>query len=234
MISLRMPFSFDKWRVLARALINSAVAPEDVLWVSQGESSLFKPQELDASAPPFPVPKRFMNLAFRASFHADEKKWELMYRVLWRLMFENKRLLSDISDKDVRGLIALWREVGRDAHRMKGFLRFGELKTEKGDVLVSFYKPKHDVLGFVAPFFARRFPDLFWIILTPHESACWNTKEIIFGKGVPDSPFESKDDVDDLWRVFYWSLFNPERRNERAMMSHMPKCFWECLPELGN
>ena len=40
-----------------------------------------------------------------------------------------------------------------------------------------------------------------------------------------------EDALDDLWRTYYRSIFNPARLKVRAMQSEMPKKYWKNLPE---
>jgi DNA polymerase len=53
------------------------------------------------------VPRRFVELAQAAAAHASRLRWATMYRVLWRLVHENRRLLDVADDPDVRALAAL-------------------------------------------------------------------------------------------------------------------------------
>jgi DNA polymerase len=47
------------------------------------------------------VPKAFVTLAQRAARHTDSSRWVLLYRLLWRLVHEDRDLLHDASDSDV-------------------------------------------------------------------------------------------------------------------------------------
>jgi DNA polymerase len=48
---------------------------------------------------------------------------------------------------------------------------------------------------------------------------------------VPHDPTGGADALDELWRAYYRSIFNPARLKVRAMQSEMPKKFWKNLPE---
>ena len=52
-----------------------------------------------------------------------------------------------------------------------------------------------------------------------------------FTPGVPRSAAPDEDALDDLWRTYYRSIFNPARLKVRAMQSEMPKKYWKNLPE---
>jgi len=52
-----------------------------------------------------------------------------------------------------------------------------------------------------------------------------------FTPGVPRSAAPDDDALDDLWRTYYRSIFNPARLKVPAMQSEMPKKYWKNLPE---
>jgi hypothetical protein len=87
--------------------------------------------------------------------------------------------------------------------------------------------PRHTVEA-AAPFFARRFANLVWTILTPERSAHWEGAELVFGPG-PSVPAE--DEFEAMWLSYYASIFNPARPKPKAMRAEMPKRFWHNFPE---
>ncbi len=78
----------------------------------------------------FRVPKEFLPLARKASFHRDERRWALLYRVLWRLTHGEPKLLEIASDPDVISLAALEHGVRREVHKMHAFVRFREVRMD--------------------------------------------------------------------------------------------------------
>jgi uracil-DNA glycosylase len=61
-----------------------------------------------------------------------------------------------------------------------------------------------------------------WSILTPSESALWDGQELHYGPGVPASEAPDEDALEDLWRTYYGSIFNPARIKPRAVKREMP------------
>ncbi|MCE6078581.1 DUF4130 domain-containing protein, partial [Agrobacterium vitis] len=80
------------------------------------------------------------------------------------------------------------------------------------------------------PFFQRRFNDMDWIILTPHGSASWDGQTLMTSTEPAVKP-DIRDETDDLWRIYYASIFNPARLKVKMMMTEMPKKYWKNLPE---
>jgi uracil-DNA glycosylase family protein len=70
-----------------------------------------------------------------------------------------------------------------------------------------------------------------WSILTPDRSAHWDLAELTFGPGVPASEAPSDDELEELWRAYYASIFNPARVNEKLLRTHVPGRYWATMPE---
>ena len=100
---------------------------------------------------------------------------------------------------------------------------------------VAWYEPDHRILPLAAPFFAERFGIMRWSILTPDASVSWDpvTKRMAFGPGMPRESAPAEDELEELWRTYYASIYNPARLNPEAMRSEMPVRYWKNLPEVS-
>jgi DNA polymerase len=107
--------TFEGWQTAARGLLREGVAPADVVWRSLRSAPLERsssPMEVEAaSGPAMRVPARFIELARRAARHHDPERWPLLYGIVWRLVRENRALLADERDPDVRRLLTLARNA---------------------------------------------------------------------------------------------------------------------------
>lgn len=230
-----------QWREKARQLLVEGVHPRDVMWMKEGGgASLFQgaAEELVELPRPgelsFHVPKSFMSLAGTVACHRSGQQWSLLYGVLWRLAVEKKRgLLDNKADSAIRELEQLSSHVRRDIHKMHAFLRFRQVDTlESGrEVYVAWFEPDHLIVRETASFFQKRFSGMDWSILTPDECAHWNGKKVSFSPGVERSQAPDGDELEDLWRAYYRSIFNPARVKIKMMQSEMPKKYWKNLPE---
>jgi len=187
------------------------------------------------SSPPtsINVPKEFIELAKIVSAVREESRWNLLYRLLYRLQFENRQLLGINSDDDVLMANRWFKSVCRDIHKMHAFVRFKEVVipgTEKS-AFAAWYEPEHRIMRLGAPFFMRRFGDRTWSIFSSDESAHWNEKQLLFGKGIARHEFSLEDSVEDLWGTYYTSIFNPARMKPKMMRSEMATKYWSTLPE---
>ena len=233
---------FAFWRERARALIQCDIPPDRVSWVEPGMTGdLFGGEALSPTdrrlpapspdAPPVRANRRFLGVAAKAALHSDPERFALLYRVLWRLQ-RKPRLMEDRADPDVRRLEELDKAVRRDAHKMHAFVRFREVREEDGLAhYVAWFEPDHHILRAEAAFFMRRFANMRWSILTPRGSIHWDGETIREGPPARREDAPGGDPVEDLWRSYYASIFNPARLKVSAMLSEMPKKYWKNLPE---
>ena len=229
--------TFEAWRDAVRPLLAAGKSPDSVELADASccaMESLFPVAVSESvSRSVAHVPRSFVERAKIVACHRSPDRWNLLYRVLFRLQ-TNRNLLKLEIDEDVAEFRNLEHQVRRDLHKMHAFVRFRKIETESGDAFVAWYEPAHRVLRLAAPFFAERFAVMQWTILTPDESVQWTPigKELIFGPGVLRKHAPQQDDFEELWRTYYSSIFNPARTNLNAMRSEMPVRYWKNLPEL--
>jgi uracil-DNA glycosylase len=224
-ITLDHETDFDGWRQAARSLVLNDVIPADVTWRVQGDApELFEPTD----PPPEPsreatfnVPAKFVELAKAAILH---------YRLLWRLR-TNHDLMTVATDPDVSQVSAMAKAVRHDEHKMHAFVRFREIGREHKSHYVAWFEPEHHIVELAAPFFARRFADMPWSILTPDLCAHWDGHAVSITQGVSKSEAPTEDRLEETWRRYYASIFNPARLKVKAMQNEMPKKYWRNLPE---
>ena len=230
---------FDFWRDCARALIQARVPPDRISWIEPGGSGdLFAQGDHGvpaptSGAPPVRANRRFVNLARNAALHSDPERFALLYRLLWRLQ-ANPGMMADKADDDVRKIEELDKNVRRDSHKMHAFVRFRLVEADKaegGDRYVAWFEPDHHILRANAGFFMRRFANMRWSILTPRGSLHWDGETMTEGPAAERSDAPQGDPMEDLWRTYYASIFNPARLKIGAMLKEMPKKYWKNMPE---
>ena len=230
---------FDFWRDCARALIQARVSPDRISWIEPGGSGdLFAQGDHGApaptsGAPPVRANRRFVNLARNAALHSDPERFSLLYRLLWRLQ-ANPGMMEDKADDDVRKIEELDKNVRRDSHKMHAFVRFRLVEADEaegGDRYVAWFEPDHHILRANAGFFMRRFANMRWSILTPRGSLHWDGETMTEGPAAERSDAPQGDPMEDLWRTYYASIFNPARLKIGAMLKEMPKKYWKNMPE---
>lgn len=247
--------SFAQWRQISRQLLQSNIPPEQVHWQTESQNELFGSEASLAdinnnNKHTFKVSKAFIDLANTAACYRCDKRWALLYRVLWRLTHGEPYLLKMASDDDIRLLNKMEKEVRRDSHKMKAFVRFRKVNektsditaddstctnTSKKELYLAWHQPSHFTLERTAPFFVRRFAAMNWAILTPDLCAYWDGNSLRFSEGLSRQQAKDEtptnDEMEDLWKTFYWNIFNPARIKVKMMKSEMPMKFWHTLPE---
>ena len=223
---------FDAWRDQARGLVRIQAAPHDVIW-QVGE----RPADLFASTPsivstqlPFGVSKAFLDLAETVICHSDPERFSLLYQLLVDVRSRRRRM-EDAADPLVRKLAVLAKEVRRDIHKMRAFVRFRQIETERGETYIAWFEPEHHIVRRNASFFVRRFAGMHWSILTPQISVHWDRDTLREGPAARKEDARAEDAVEDQWKTYYSSIFNPARLKVKAMLKEMPKKYWHNMPE---
>ena len=155
-----------------------------------------------------------------------------IYRYL-RLGWESGADLdARLGDERVHAIHRMSRCTGREAYRMRGFLRFRQLE----DGL--YYAPMHtqcDVLCLVAPYFLSRMGDQDWMIhdLVREQAALCRQGELSLSAvpGFDPSMTEEEGFYQDLWRDYFKTIAITQRKNPRLQMSCMPQKYWKILVE---
>ncbi len=230
--------TIEAWRDTARRLLVEGVPPTEIHFATDpSQPELFEePPTALAVIPPQTgisprVPKSFLEMAEKVACHRDADRFDLLYRVLWRITHGEPRVLEILTDDDIHRLNKLEKAVRRDAHKMKAFVRFRKVIVGDHEQYIAWHRPDHQIVRLIAPFFARRFPTMHWSILTPDESVDWDQENLTFGPGVPRSQAPAGDELEELWRTYYASIFNPARIKLKAMRKEMPVRYWSTLPE---
>lgn len=249
---------FQDWQRVARFLLCENVPPDEVRWSGGATGNLFGSDDIISPAclsssgdrpSGILIPRRFINLATLAACHRDAQRFDVLYRLLWRLVQGERQVLQDAVDPLVLRANRLAQEVGRDRHKMQAFVRFRELSLKDiqcadpqagedkplgyNTVYTAWFEPDHYIVRLNASFFCRRFYNMDWTIATPYQSVHWLDRQLYFGAGTDPSQLPDHDDFESYWRCYFASIFNPARLKVNAMQREMPKKYWHNLPEAG-
>jgi DNA polymerase len=231
-VSLPAPDDFEGWRDAARGLAEADVPPSAIVWEVEGEDGDLFGQ--GAPPPPpgasFAVPRDFISLAKAAICHRDPERFALLYAMLLKLR-ANRRAMEDRADPLLDRLEGMAKEVRRDAHKMHAFVRFREVEDAEGPRFVAWFEPDNHIVRREAGFFVRRFTTMRWSILTPELSIHWDGERLREGPGATKADAPGGDPVEETWKTYYASIFNPARVKVKAMLKEMPKKYWANMPE---
>jgi uracil-DNA glycosylase len=242
-ITLDSETDFDGWRKAARTLVLNEVTPSDVTWTVRcnapewpeppaADQPLQTPQgnfhgSLQGS---FNVSAKFVELAQSAILHRDPTRFALLYRLVWRLRSHHD-LLNAATDPDVAQAIAMAKAVHRDQHRMQALVRFREIGREQKSHYLAWFEPEHHIVEMTAPFFASRFADMPWSILTSDVCAHWDGHAVSITPGIAKAEASTEHRLEEVWRRTHANIFNPARLKVKAIPTERPKEYWRNLPE---
>lgn len=236
LVTLAHEEDFDGWRDAARALAAREVPSDEVTWqVGEARQDLFaasatEPPPSAAPGSGFTVPRPFITLAQSVICHSDPERFGLLYAFLLRLRSRPKAM-EDAANSSLQRLERMAREVRRDMHKMHAFLRFREIGANGETRYVAWFEPEHHIVRSNAGFFVRRFAAMSWSILTPELSVHWDGEDLSFTEGARRADAPDGDPLEETWKTYYASIFNPARIKVKAMTKEMPKKYWKNMPE---
>jgi probable DNA metabolism protein len=194
------------------------------------------------------VRRRFVALAGRDEIvtlrfvHASEhpQRLRLLLSYVRRTLQAGRAVGSDIEDPDVLAIRRIRDQVDREIARLLGFLRFRQVTRRTYYAPVS---PDSNVVGFLGPHFAARFPDQPMIIHDiRRDIAFWVRPGARPACGVADLSgmprelrsrlgVDCRPEIEELWRVYFVRIANPERLNRPLQRKLLPARYWRTLVE---
>jgi len=227
---------FDGWRDAARRSALAGIESGEIVWqVGDVPGDLFaahadSPGDVPEGA--FSVPRDFVTLARSAICHSDPERFSLLYALLLQIR-ARPGSIGDRADPLLRRVEQLAKAVRRDIHKMRAFVRFREIAAGPGAEprFVAWFEPDHHIVRANAGFFVRRFASMHWSILTPELAVHWDGERLTEGPGASRTDAPQGDPLEDMWRTYYASIFNPARVKIGAMTKEMPRKYWKNMPE---
>ncbi len=182
---------------------------------------------------PQKVSKRALKLLQVCFLSCLPEKEVLMLHFLLLAYQEGADLAFQLGRAEVYPLLKAERHLLNEAHLLKGFVRF----SEKNGWLISTITPKNFVLPFLSSHFSSRLPqETFLIFDKTHHVALVHEKNSTRLLAIESLTIDedTEDDYQYLWKLFYQAVSVEGRRNERCRQSHMPKRYWENMPEVSS
>jgi len=173
----------------ATRLLAGQVPPETVQWSAAPAESVAEEEldeqraEIQNRAARAIVPQSFIRMSELVLLHRDPQRFDLLYRSLWRLVYE-PHLKNDLGDYDMARLRQMAQAVRREIAKMKSRISFRPLQLRGQPVRVAWYEPAHYVCETVGAWLAKRDPATPWILLTPDRSMRWNGEKLLSAPAV--------------------------------------------------
>lgn len=195
-------------------LLAQQVPPEAVHWQPQAPNEDFfvdpappermRPAHKAATAI---VPASFLRLVEMVLLHSDPARFDLLYRLLWRLVHE-PGLRHDPVDSEMQHAQQMGQSVRRDLQKMKNLLKFHTVSAADGTpIMLAWHEPAHHIVESLGPWFARRYPGARWAILTPQRCIECNGQQIHVAHGLDPASAPREDSPPQAWVAAYRAAF---------------------------
>lgn len=188
----------------ATRLLAQQVPPHTVQW-SAAPAQAVAEESLDARraairnrAARAIIPQSFVRMSELVVLHRDPQRFDLLYRSLWRLVYEPD-LKNDYGDQDLARLRQMAQAVRRDVQKMKTKLVFRPLLVRNEMLPVAWYEPAHYICESVAAWLAKREPGRRWILLTPERSMNWDGHHLLSAPAVAPGQPPMAERSDEDW-----------------------------------
>lgn len=167
----------------------------------------------------------------------DNKELIIYYFLKNALKYHNEIYLHR-NLKCVNMAINISNYVGREAHKLKGFLRF---KLLKNNFYYAEISPTNNVIEILSNHFKKRLKNEYWLIKDVNRNiyALYDKKNVYYltDKEIVSLNLEldnKEEKFEDLWKSFFETVAIKERQNFKAQRNFMPKKYWNYILEMEN
>lgn len=167
-------------------------------------------------------------LAFHYATLCKDDVTDDLYRFLRIGFREGKKVMEMQTDPSVLKIRNVYKNVGNEIHKMKGFVRFD---SAGGGLLVCHLEPKYHILSVLARHFSDRMPSEHWIIVDDKRRLAAvhpaDSEFYLYGLNEEEMHLLSRtEQMSDpcrlLWKSFFEAVSIKERENERLQRSLFP------------
>jgi probable DNA metabolism protein len=153
---------------------------------------------------------------------------------------EGPQVLDDLGDPDSCAVEKAAARTRAEAHLMLGAARFAELADGSWYARI---QPSCDILMHIAGHFSARYPGMRWAIhdtrmakAVIHEPGSgWSVADgfALDDNGDQESLFSADEArVREVWKRYFGAVTIQSRLNPKLQSAHIPKKYWQNLPEM--
>lgn len=182
--------------------------------------------------------RRIIHIIKYAYLSNNKDKEVIIYKFIKASIKYESEVIYHRNIDSVNQILAIANYVSREAHRMKGFLRF---KKMNNNFYYGEFSPTNNVISIVSNHFRKRLSGEYFIIKDVARSiyAIYDKKNIYYLNEENISHLNlntnsSEDEIIGLWKSFYNTIGIKERKNLKCQMNFMPKKYWKYIVEVEN
>lgn len=176
-----------------------------------------------------------------SAYLSDEPDIEnAMLRYVQYAILKNTNVEKHLTNADVSQIEQMAKKVGREAHRMTGFIRF---RLSADGLYFATIETDHNVLPLIVKHFKDRFANQQWLIydLKRKYGVHYNLQqieEVLVDFNNENSTatmglslHEEEGVYETLWKQYYKSTNIDARKNKKLHIQQLPKRYWKHLSE---
>ena len=174
-----------------------------------------------------------LNMVKQAYLFDGEGKELSILLFIKKAFAEGRAIGNRIGDENVSKVYKMCVAVNNEAERFRQFTRF----SDSNGALVAVIHPKHFILPLIKSFFCARIRnEHFMIYDAEHGAALIHTPERTAIIPVENLELPETEDsfYKNLWKSYYRHIAIASRYNPTCRRAHMPKRFWQYLPEVSD
>ena len=182
--------------------------------------------------------KKILSIIHYAFLSASQDKETIIFNFIKASIKYNDNVVYHRNLDCVNEVLKISSYVSREAHRMKGFLRF---KKMQNDFYYAEMSPTNNIISILSNHFKNRLKNEFFIIkdvkrniysLYDKNKIYYFIDEEIVSLDLNLNSNEEK--IIDLWKSFFNTIGIKERQNLKCQMNFMPKKYWNYIIEMED
>ena len=182
--------------------------------------------------------EEIINTIYYAYLSDSQDKENIIYSFIKSSLIYRNKIFYMRNIDVVNKIEKMTKYVSREAHKLKGFLRFKEMKN-------NFYyakiEPTNNVISILANHFKNRLSNENWIIKDNKRKiyAIYDKSKIIYltQKEIIKLNLDldkNEESIEELWKTFFKTVAIKERNNPKVQRNFMPKKYWKNMLEMED
>lgn len=168
----------------------------------------------------------------------DCEKENIIYKFVKEALKYKLKVYYYRNLESVNETIKLSNMVLHEAHKMKGFLRFKQMKN---NFYFAEFEPTHNIISILANHFKTRLSNENFVIhdIKRKIYAVYDKKRLYYLHDSDISSFNLDENIEEekmsmLWKTFFDTIAIEQRKNPKCQMNFMPKKYWQYITEMED
>lgn len=179
-----------------------------------------------------------MYIIYKVYLSNDERKELILFYFIKNALIYKNKILDYKYLNCVLHVLRINKNVSSEAHKLKGFLRFKELKN---NVFYAEMSPKNNVIFLLAEHFKKRLSNEYFLIKDTGRNiyAFYDKTNIMYlnDEDIKELNLNINDnelEIESLWKSFFNTIGIKERKNYKTQRNFMPKRYWKYMIEMED